>query len=333
MRYVLSSRALARTRLAISPLAELLGTLMSAERRVGSFAGPRMLENDRRTLRAFRTWREQTPQRAGFVDLLSHTKLLPDAVGIVPPADGPARIAAELGQIATTDPQVLLGQLQESTARAWTPQDLAWTDHPDLPHALAGGLWEAWSTMVAPDWEQRRRVLDREIAFRTARVATGGWSDALEDMGRNVGWEDPGVLIHAPRVAGTVEVDDHFCFVPITQTDGNWMCELPAGHALVYGARGARAPADRDRARALGRLIGTGRAAVLLALDMPATPTGLHEDLDLALGSVGGHLKVLADAGLVVKARTARQVYYRRSELGEQLVVAAGTGRVQGSDL
>jgi hypothetical protein len=32
---------------------------------------------------------------------------------------------------------------------------------------------------------------------------------------------------------------------------------------------------------------------------------------------------VLADAGLVVKARTARHVYYRRSELGERLVDAS----------
>jgi AcrR family transcriptional regulator len=276
MRYVLTPQALTHMRMAVSPLAELLGTLMSAERRVGPYTGTRLSVEDRRVLSAFRAWRGTTDQRAGFVDLISHTKLLPAFVGVVPPADGEARIDTELAQIARTPPAEMATQIRESVQSAWTDQDLAWTGHPDLPHALVGALWEAWTALVAPDWSRRRSVLDREIAFRTARVAAHGWDGAIEDMGRSVGWEDPGVLIHAPRMEGTVEVGDHFCFVPIAQTDGNWMCDVPVGHALVYGARGTRAPADRDVGRALGRLLGTGRAGVLLALDMPATPTGLH---------------------------------------------------------
>jgi DNA-binding transcriptional ArsR family regulator len=131
-------------------------------------------------------------------------------------------------------------------------------------------------------------------------------------------------------------------FVPYTGARGSWLCEAPdRPYALVYPARGTgaepSAPAgdrDSDRAadlerdvdrrdRALARLVGTGRAAILGALARPATSSELAAELDLSLGTVGGHLAVLREAELVVGARVGRRVVYRRTEAGE--VLATGT--------
>lgn len=67
-----------------------------------------------------------------------------------------------------------------------------------------------------------------------------------------------------------------------------------------------------------------GQQQSLLALDLPATPSQLRDGLGLALGTVGGHLRVLEDAGLAHRARTGREVYYRRTPLGEELVQDQG---------
>lgn len=44
------------------------------------------------------------------------------------------------------------------------------------------------------------------------------------------------------------------------------------------------------------------------------------------LGSVGRHLRVLLDAGLVERRRAGRSVLYARTAAGEVLVEASGAG-------
>ena len=73
------------------------------------------------------------------------------------------------------------------------------------------------------------------------------------------------------------------------------------------------------------RLIGGNRALVLTLLDQPRTTSQLVAVTGLGLGSVGGHLAVLRDAGLVTRRRAGRSVVYVRTPLGAQ-VVGPGTG-------
>jgi DNA-binding transcriptional ArsR family regulator len=96
----------------------------------------------------------------------------------------------------------------------------------------------------------------------------------------------------------------------------------PDGYALVYPARGIAAPVDSRTADGLDRLIGRERARILRALDQPASTTHLVSLLGSRLGSVGDHLAVLRDAGLVSRARTGRSVLYRRTPLGDALCPA-----------
>ena len=61
---------------------------------------------------------------------------------------------------------------------------------------------------------------------------------------------------------------------------------------------------------------------------MLATPTStsaLVAATGLPLGSVGGHLRVLLDAGLLERRRSGREVMYWRSPVGATLVEAPGT--------
>lgn len=68
------------------------------------------------------------------------------------------------------------------------------------------------------------------------------------------------------------------------------------------------------------RLLGPIRADVLTALGSPKSPTQLAALTGTGLGSVGGHLRVLLDAGLVTRRRSGRSVLYYRTSTGDAVV-------------
>ncbi|MFJ4535385.1 winged helix-turn-helix domain-containing protein [Streptomyces tibetensis] len=97
---------------------------------------------------------------------------------------------------------------------------------------------------------------------------------------------------------------------------------------MVFPARGTAAlwgeQATAPRPEALSALVGRARARLLLALDAPASTSHLARSLAMTPGAVGDHLAILRDAGMLVRARSGRSVLYRRTPLGEALVVGSG---------
>jgi DNA-binding transcriptional ArsR family regulator len=70
---------------------------------------------------------------------------------------------------------------------------------------------------------------------------------------------------------------------------------------------------------ALGELVGSRRADVLLALDQARSTAELARRLDVPNSSVSQHLRFLRRSGLVDGHRVGRMVLYMRSPLGDQL--------------
>ena len=99
----------------------------------------------------------------------------------------------------------------------------------------------------------------------------------------------------------------------------------PNRYALVYPVSGALADTGSTPAGAdgLARLIGQNRARVLRLLDEPRSTTQLAALTGLPLGAVSGHLRVLLEAGSVLRRRAGREVLYWRTSLGDALAASA----------
>jgi DNA-binding transcriptional ArsR family regulator len=83
------------------------------------------------------------------------------------------------------------------------------------------------------------------------------------------------------------------------------------------------APAVRpEPSPALAQLLGPTRADLLAALTGPATTAALAGRHFLSAGTVSYHLGVLHRDGLVSRVRSGREVLYRRTPRGDELVAA-----------
>ena len=91
--------------------------------------------------------------------------------------------------------------------------------------------------------------------------------------------------------------------------------------AVIYPARGIFGlwePAAHS-AEDLARLIGKPRAALLAALAVPASTTGLAARVGIPVSSVSEHLAILRATGLVSATRTGRYLVHQRTALGVAL--------------
>lgn len=191
-----------------------------------------------------------------------------------------------------------------------------------LGDAVADLLTWAWEDGVAEQWPRLRRVLEGDIVSRTAALGGGGWTAALEGIRPTTAYLGGGAL----RVSGhdlppkTLE-DAELSFHPVQAGRGFVMWDLPRRrYAVTYPATGTGIPDHEVAPAALARLVGANRALLLGLLDAPASTTQLVARTGLPLGSVGNHLAVLRDAGLVTRRRSGRAVLYWRTPLGDELV-------------
>ncbi|MFJ6528761.1 ArsR/SmtB family transcription factor [Streptomyces longwoodensis] len=208
----------------------------------------------------------------------------------------------------------------------------------DLGERAARVLEWVWEETVRPYWGRRRRVLEADVAARTALVSRGGWAAVLDSLRPGTRWLGESrfqVNLHEypPRDVSGAEL----VFVPVTSRAG-WVSweerepERPGGgergrFAVVYPCVGVLAGVEQGAGAvgaALEALMGAGRARVLVLLGVPLTTTQLVAVTGMALGSVGRHLRVLLDAGLVERRRVGRAVRYSRTGVGDAVVGAGG---------
>lgn len=202
-------------------------------------------------------------------------------------------------------------------------------DRDDLPARAATLLTHVWDEAVRPYWDRRRRILEADVVARTAQVSRGGWAAVLDSLrpGRTRWLGDSRLQVnlspYPPREISGAEL----LFVPVTPQRHSWVSwEERTRYAIVYPCAGALADGSgRAVPRGLGALLGAGRAEVLVLLGSPLSTTQLTAVTGQGLGSVGRHLKVLREAGLVERRRAGRSVLYARTAAG-QVLLEAGAG-------
>jgi len=216
---------------------------------------------------------------------------------------------------------------------------------------VADVLAAAWQALLEPEWRTLRAILERDVVYRAGQLASRGWVAALGDLHPDLSWEQGRIVLS--RMPGDVDEalgGRGLLFVPSVFIWPKLALGLdpPWPPALIYPARGVaalweqpgraaagRAPVGRAAAgravsggarpgTALDRLLGPTRAAVLIALEEPASTTQLVAALGQSLGGIGDHLAVLREAGLISRARSGRSVLYRRTPVGDALAAADG---------
>ena len=172
----------------------------------------------------------------------------------------------------------------------------------------------------------RLRILRADVVSRTARLSSEGWSGALDGIAPGVRWLENGRLQVNAHPYPPRDIRGRDLLLIAAHSRGSWV-SLAASRPLRGGLPGHRdvrfgAP---PLSEPLVRLLGRNRARLLTMLAAPASTSALVAATGLPLGSVGGHLRVLLDAGLLERRRSGREVLYWRSPAGATLVEAPGT--------
>lgn len=329
--WLISADLLARSRFVVSPLTETVAALMVLSRPdppgtpwIRSFRALHreaclgmLAEDELRGAVADHMWRPRRGQVPGWIA---------DFLALPPLGDG-ATFADELDQLAAWDDDRIRAEIRQHAVGPLA----ATLGGPGLRDAVADMLRWVWTTTLVSDWPRRRRVLEADIVTRSSRLASHGWAGVFDTLSPYSSWLGDGHLqingyeLPDQDLSQARELD----FVPVHSYTGWDMRELPHRYALVYPVSGALADIGSARASVdgLARLIGPNRARVLRLLGEPRSTTQLAALTGLPPGAVSNHLRVLLEAGAVLRRRAGREVLYWRTSLGHAL---AGTSRGPG---
>ena len=318
IRIELTDDDLGRTRLALSPLWELVASLF-------------WLHKEEPTPE-YAPWVARTRAALRDVDLgpldlsITFPKYVPDFAAPIP-ADPLPTLADEIEAIRATDAATVRADI----AAGWPdgppppPWDAFVVRPLEMVDRLADGMYVYWETALAADWPRMRAVLEGEMLGRARALALSGAGAALEELHPSLRWQRPVIELYKDK-----EYDMHLrgrplVLIPLVFARGVLMgvSETQRAVAIGYQARGTSAlwgPSDVEADGRLDLLFGHGRATVLRALDQPATTTELARRLSYAPSTVSAHLDVLARAGLVDRHRVRRSVFYGLNETGSSLV-------------
>ncbi|KUL24920.1 winged helix-turn-helix domain-containing protein [Actinoplanes awajinensis] len=310
---------LATSRFVVSALAEATAGLLRLRWDTAE------LPSDREWLRAHRpaylARLAADPITARLVEAALRPRWIADFVA-PPPTEVERPFAEEIAAVRDIPSAAARGHVAEGLAGRLPPE----LDRDDLGERMAGLLTWIWHEAIEPDWPRRRRILEADVLARTRQLSLGGWQSALDGMRGGMRWLGGGRLqINAydypPRdISGA-----RLLFVPTTLASGwaAWLEPDPSRYALTYRCSGMLAEPGRVVPGALERLLGAGRARVLVELEQPRSTSQLVAITGTGLGSAGGHLRVLLEAGLVARRRAGRSVLYTRTAAGEAVVRAA----------
>ncbi|MCO8277189.1 winged helix-turn-helix domain-containing protein [Actinoplanes sp. TRM 88003] len=326
IRIEIDEPTLSRTRIAISPLAEVMCSCFLLQRNLGEVPWP----YDgwaRRTREILRT-----DPATGPVSLyLNLPSVSPDFLG-PPPESSVPTLAEQLDQLRATPPEVIAAEFAKHYPDGSLPESMRpfRDDRQGALDRLAEGVQAYWDAAIAPFWPAMRAALDEEVLLRARALAADGPDALLARLHDRIRWERPVLTLVKPLEQSFVAVNQRLLLVPLIFSRGALLCsgDQPDLVMVTYQARGSAVLADTPAPPAaddrLAILVGRGRAAVLRALTVPATTTGLSTALGLAPSTVSEHLAGLLAAGVVHRRRAGRRVLYGLEPAGTALVTLIG---------
>ncbi|MEO3764526.1 DUF5937 family protein [Streptomyces sp. B8F3] len=288
-----------------------------------------------------RPWLRRLGDAAAGLDLeplwifmpLAGPSYTPDFLG-GPPQETYTSVADGLARLRATDPALAHAEMTLSfgtiPGAAESPLGRRLLDDPAAAIRLMADLTEhAWHVLVEPFWPRLRDLLEADIDFRARQLASAGLGELFALLHHRLSYAD-GLLTVNTKSRDRYERDlagDGLLLMPsaFVWPDVVTGFQPPWQPTVIYPARGVGtlwADTGPEAAQALARLLGAGRAAVLAALDEPASTSALARRLGLAPSSVSAHLTVLKAAGLLTSHRERHRVLYERTPLGGAL--AAG---------
>ncbi|MFI9327857.1 DUF5937 family protein [Kitasatospora sp. NPDC052868] len=320
-----STRDLARTRFALSPLWELVASV-------------RIIKHPAEHP-FFRPWSDEVRPRLAasglewslLADLVPQPPLLIPVFIAPPPTTSVPDIGLELAVLKSTTPEQLRSGLGGRRAPRSERIDALLSDpHRGLAE-LAETMHAYWEIAVAPYWPRMRSLLEGDVLRRAMLLAEGGAQQLLNDLDPKVAWDADTLHVQHRSTHGIRHLGGHgLLLVPsvfvwpriFSVTSPTWQPVLrfpPHGVATLWERR-MSAP------HALASVLGRSRAVLLAELASPASTTDLARRTGITAGGVSQHLAALRAAGLVNAHRSGRYVLYVRTEAAEVLLAAA-TGR------
>ena len=309
----IGAEELAQSRFVVSPFIETVGALRTLVHRDPP---PEVQDWYRTHVAEFRTHLTSDPQLLPLIQALMRPRWIADF--LTPPPDPADKTFRDtLQRVRQTPPRIARAILREGSGRL--PASLSGDDVPDCTADLLEWVWEH---TLRTEWPRRRLILEADVLSRTHQLSLGGWAAALDGLRSDMRWLGDGALrINAYDFPPRVLTGAQLCYVPCLSRRGWVTWDQDGRHAIVYQSSGALAEPTQTRSpEVLMRLIGGNRALVLTLLDQPRTTSQLLALTQLGLGSIGGHLAVLREAGLVTRRRAGRSVVYLRTPLGATLV-------------
>jgi DNA-binding transcriptional ArsR family regulator len=314
--WLVSVDVLAASRFVTSPLIETVNSLGLLAAR-----NPQPWERDwlTRHTRAFRDRLRADPFAAALAQTMQSGQWLPVDLSL-PPRPGDVTFEQELARVRLVPPQLARFDLTQG-ARRRLPGAL---DVSDPAGAFADLVQWTWEHTVRADWPRRRRRYEADIISRTTVLSQHGWAAAVDGIADDVRWLGDGQLQITVADHPPIDLDQaELLFIPGRVPGGRIAWEYPARFAVIYPAAGMLAGPAPAAPEPLRRLLGPTRAGILLLLGQPITTTQLAAVTGLALGTIGGHLRILADAGLAERHRSGAHVLYQQTPAGQQLLAGA----------
>jgi DNA-binding transcriptional ArsR family regulator len=328
LRIEVGNKDLTTSRFAVSPLWELTHAL----RLLAGLPG-------QQDVQVLRPWLVRARDRylalARATDIDVILALMPPGWGADFLAPVPASVDTTIGELLDQVRSTPPAQVRREVAEALRRQPRA---DPRTERILTGDqaagyaadvLAVAWQALLEPEWRTLRAILERDVVYRAGQLASKGWAAALAGLHADLAWRHGGIELTRWRTDETAALDGRgLLFIPSVFVWPGLALSLdpPWPPAVIYPARGVAAlwerPSQGGPGTALDRLLGTSRAAILLALEDAASTTQLAATLGQSLGGIGDHLAVLREAGLITRARSGRSVLYRRTPVGDALTAA-----------